>query len=294
MRRRRFLMMAACLVAGPARAAVARHRFRALGAAAELILPEGPGVAAAVAAVRREVAAVEAAVSLWRPSELVRLNRAGVLPAPGPHFRALFAEARAVSALSGGGFDVTVQPMWEGRAAPVGWQDMVAEGGAVRFRRPGMAATFNGIAQGYAADRAVAVLAAHGFGDVLVNLGEWRGAGAHPDGRPWAVGATDPAGTVRAVLHPGAVATSEPHATLVRGQPHIFDPLARPGLRWASVTVRAATAARADALSTAIAAAPLDKAHALLHAGAAAEAVLIPVEGGVVHWERADHERDRG
>jgi thiamine biosynthesis lipoprotein ApbE len=61
----------------------------------------------------------------------------------------------------------------------------------------------------------------------------------------------------------------------------VFDPVGAPGPRLASVTVIAATAARADALSTAAAAAPAALVPRLLRAGGAMEAVLADADGSV-------------
>ena len=54
-----------------------------------------------------------------------------------------------------------------------------------------MALTLNGIAQGYIADRVVALLRAEGLSDVLVNTGELRALGGHPDGGGWPVSLND-------------------------------------------------------------------------------------------------------
>ena len=67
------------------------------------------GLDAAAAAVMR----VDALMSLYRPdSELVRLNRDGVLHAPSAEMMAVLRLAQQVSAHSGGSFDITVQPLW--------------------------------------------------------------------------------------------------------------------------------------------------------------------------------------
>ena len=80
------------------------------------------------------------------------------------------------------------EPCGPGRAAAVGLEDVRADKAGLRFARPGMAMTFNGAAQGLAADLVAKVLRAHGFPDALVDAGEIR-AGV---GR-WRVGVEDPA-----------------------------------------------------------------------------------------------------
>jgi len=283
--RRRFLAIsaAACVVGGPARA-VHRDRFVALGADAEISLPgDAKRATQAFAECRREVEAVEAAFSLWREdSVLSRLNRDGVVLDPGHLFIELSQHAHELAKVSGGGFDPTVQGFWKGDGT-VDWNALAVSSLEARFTRDGMAATFNGIAQGYAADRVIAVLERLGYRDALANLGEFRGIGLREDGAPWRIGVENPlTGAIVEVIEGArAVATSEPRATLIRGQPHIFDPLRRSGERWVSVTVVAAAGWRADGLSTAIAAAPVEEAEELLRRGEVMEAVLIDGRGRV-------------
>jgi len=288
--RRRFLAIsaAACVVGGPV-GAVHRDRFIALGAEAEISLHGDPKLAVqAFAECRREVDAVEAAFSLWcKESVLSRLNREGLVVRPGRLFVELVRYAREIAEISNGGFDPTVQGFWKNNAT-VDWKALAVSDSEARFTRDGMAATFNGIAQGYAADRVIAVLERLGYRDALANLGEFRGIGQREDGGPWRIGVEHPlTGVIVEVIEgAGAVATSEPRATLVCGQPHIFDPLARSGERWASVTVMADEGWRADALSTAIAAAPVEEAEDLVRHGRATGAVFIDLAGRVRRFWR--------
>lgn len=299
--RRRFLVLsAAAAVAGSAPAHTAPHRlpFRALGADAMLLLPGSLREAeAARAAVVAEIGRWERAFSLWDPaSELSALNRAGHLSRPSTAFQHGAAMAAEMAALSRGGFDVTVQSAWsalarggEAGAAEVDWRRLTVAPAAARFEGDGMAASFNGIAQGLATDAAVGVLRRRGFETALANLGEFRSLGRGLPGRAWRLGVAGPGGagiaaTLTLSAEASAVATSEPRGTLIGRSPHIFDPLARRGPRWASVTVRAARAGWADALSTAVAAAPQEEAESLLSAGRAREAVLISETGAVTRW----------
>ena len=55
-----------------------------------------------------------------------------------------------------------------------------------------MAVTLNGIAQGYAADRVVAVLRDHGIAHALVDTGELRPVGQKAAGEPWTAGVQHP------------------------------------------------------------------------------------------------------
>jgi FAD:protein FMN transferase len=230
------------------------------------------GLDAAVQAIRH----VEAQMSLFDPASAVsRLNRDGELRAADADLLAVLRLAQHVAARSGGAFDVTVQPLWlawdaahrAGRAptpqalarahALVGWRSLRVEDDRVRFARPGMAITLNGIAQGYAADLARERLRAHGIAHALLDTGEWTPLGSGPGERPWTLAVADPRDAAHAVtaLHTQgrSVATSsDVHTafTADRRHHHIFDPrTAESPVQLASVTVAAPSCALADALT---------------------------------------------
>ncbi len=288
--------------------AIVRWQGRALGADAEIVLHHGERTRAeaALAAVIAEVRRLEAVFSLFRPdSALSRLNREGRLdPAP-TDLADLLALCRKVHAASDGAFDPTVQPLWELYAAHfaaadadpagpseaalsdvrarVGLEKLRTGGGRIAFAVPGMAVTFNGAAQGYITDRACGILARAGLAHALVDLGEYRALGSRPTGSPWRIGIADPVAPWRLIeritLEAGtAVATSAgagaPFDAAMRHH-HIFDPHSgRSAQAWRSVSVLAPTAALADALSTAIAAAPADRARRILAAFPGTRAIL--------------------
>jgi FAD:protein FMN transferase len=252
MNRRRFLALSAAAIATPAQAQT-RWQGRAFGADCALTL-SGPArqIEAALATLPALIEAIEADFSLHRPSALTRLNATGHLPDPSPAFRALMNLADAIHQLTDGAFDPTVQPLWqaaaEGRAttAPIGWHH-VQRGPDITLH-PGMALTFNGIAQGFGADAVKAHLAGHGFDQALIDMGEAAALGG-----PFRLGLQDPIyGQISTRTLTGtAIATSSPKATLVNGQPHILHPRGLPAL-WSTVSVEATSAALADALSTAL------------------------------------------
>jgi thiamine biosynthesis lipoprotein len=118
-----------------------------------------------------------------------------------------------------------------------------------------------GIAQGYITDRVVGLLRAAGIESCLIDMGEIRGLGGHPDGRPWEVAVEAPSGDFDATrpisIVNKAVATSGAFGFRFDEQGrcnHLFDPstgaCAYPAR---NLTVVAATALCADALSTAFA-----------------------------------------
>lgn len=265
MNRRRFLgLSAAALCPLPAFAqAVQVWQGRALGADAAIRLA-GASPAQARQVFRKVelvLAGIEAQFSLHRDSALTRLNRDGQLARPDADILSLFDLAGQVHAATAGVFDPTVQPLYLATArgedvqaarALVGWPRVRVGTEAIALD-PGMALTFNGIAQGAAADRIAALLRAEGFGDVLVDMGEVMALGQYPAGRPWQAAVATPAGAevARVALRDRALATSSPKGTLIgAGQPHILHPAGLPPL-WQLVSVSASTAALADALSTA-------------------------------------------
>ena len=122
--RRRFLGIlagsAAALAAPEAHAAAYRWRGRALGAEVSLTLahPDRAAAEAAVEACLDEVERLEALFSLYHPdSALGRLNRTGLLEDPGHDMVRLLSQAQAIARLTGGAFDVTMQPLWRLHAA---------------------------------------------------------------------------------------------------------------------------------------------------------------------------------
>lgn len=314
--RRRVLRV---LAAGAAAAALAPSAFAeaplthwrgyALGAEAALTIRDSDRrrAAAVLQACVAEIARIEEVFSLHRrTSALVQLNDAGVLAEPPPELVEVLSYAAQVSELSEGAFDVTVQPLWNLYTAAqrdprrlaaaveevrtrIGWRRLKCSIDRIAFQSPGMAATLNGIAQGYATDRIADLLRRHGFRHVLVNLGEFRGLGEREPGRPWRVGIGLPDGAGLAdvmELSGGAVATSSPYGTawdMTANRHHLFDPrTGRSARSWSSVSVIAGTAMQADALSTAIAVAPEAAADAILSAGGCRAAVLIDGKGQMI------------
>ncbi len=236
-----------------------------------------------------EVERLERVFSLYREdSVLVHLNREGQLDDPPLDLARLLDEAERVSALTGGAFDVTVQPLWDVYAAhfarpaaePSGpphkaIADALSHTGHVGMSfdergirlRPGMRITLNGIAQGYITDRIVDFLRANGIEHALVDMGETRAIGGHPMGGPWSVGLENPAhpGEVaeRITLLDRAVATSGGYGTQF-DQAGRFNHIFNPGdgstsWRYLSVSVIAPNATMADALSTAFTLMPLEQ-----------------------------------
>jgi thiamine biosynthesis lipoprotein len=256
-RRRALGVLAATAAAAALPRATLAAVWHGRGFGADLTVTlQGRGAEAALAGLPALVAGVEATFSLHRPdSELARLNATGRLDRPSPDMVAVLALCDRVHGLTGGAFDPTVQPLWRALAtggdvaaarAALGWARVRHGPGGVRLA-PGQALTLNGVAQGYAADLVRAHLAARGFTQALVDLGEQAALGG-----PFRLGIEDPeAGRLGwRSLTGRALAASSPMAMQVGGQPHILHPAGRAPL-WSTVVVEAPEAALADALSTA-------------------------------------------
>jgi thiamine biosynthesis lipoprotein len=285
----------------------------ALGADARIILyhRDPAAAAAAVKAAIAEVERLEVEFSLYRAdSQLCRLNRSGTIEAPSHDMRRLLALCRRFGDLSGGAFDVTVQPLWRlyadhfaahPKSAAGPDADAVARARAlVDYRRiqltparvslaPGMAVTLNGIAQGYITDRVTDLLRRRGWSNVLVNLGETRALAGRADGNPWSValaGALDGNGKPMAIpLVNRAAATSAGDGTRFEAtgrHHHIFDPARGESSRYhGQVSVVADDATTADALSTALYVMAPGDALGLLRRFAGAEAWLTGPDGRI-------------
>lgn len=90
-------------------------RGRALGGPARIVIrhPDEAKARRLVDHCAREIERLENIFSLYRAqSEIARLNREGRLAAPSQDLRLVLADARRYATLSGGAFDVTVQPLW--------------------------------------------------------------------------------------------------------------------------------------------------------------------------------------
>jgi len=268
--RRRFLSISAAALALPgaalATAQTARWTGGALGAPASVTLVGISPIDARLvfARLEAELARLERIFSLYRAdSALVRLNQTGRLTNPPPELLELLTLAGTIHNATNGAFDPTVQPLWQAMATGgdvtaasnnVGWESLHFDAQEVRFARPGMALTLNGIAQGEITDRIAALLGDEGFGDILVDLGEIVGRGQRPDGTPWQAGIATPQGDIvhRVTLRDRALATSAPNGTrLSAGQGHILGPQGQ-APRHSLVSLSAPSAALADGLSTAL------------------------------------------
>lgn len=258
-----------------------------------------------------EIGRLESIFSLYRPdSELRRLNTNGIVEGASRDLRVVMTGARFVGQATDGAFDPTVQPLWDvyarhfsspvaDPAGPSGYaletarglvdyRDIDTDGGAVRFARPGMEATLNGIAQGYITDRIADLLQNEGFEHVVVELGEARVLGDHPEGRPWRVALRDRAGaTDRMIdLSSGAVALHGGYGTVFDESGrnhHIFDPATgRSAQTMLDVAVVSDRATDADAIGVGIYVAGEERAAAILAQFPGTRAIITRLDGTTV------------
>lgn len=263
----------------------------------------------AIEAAFRELDLVEDVLSLYRPhSQLCELNRTGQFVGPHPFLVEVLRASHAMSTASQGAFDVTVQPLWELLAAAkkagrelstdeiaavrqlVNWQDVQIDADEIKLRRPGMAVTLNGIAQGFATDRVAQVLREHGIERALVDAGEICAWGERKAGGPWRVGVQHPrreaAYLAIAALDNRCLATSGDYATNfrnARGSHHIFDPhTGTSPQHFSSVSIVAPTAMQADAFSTALFVLDLPAGLKLIEATPGMDVLFVQANGDTV------------
>lgn len=253
-----------------------------------------------------ELNQVEDMLSVYRPnSQISRLNKTGRLDRPHAHFLNVLNASQQMARSSAGAFDVSVQPLWElyfdakqknalpdpaaieAARAKVDYRKIVQSGESVAFAAPGMKITFNGIAQGYAADRVLSVFKAHGIEHALIDTGEITSEGHKADGEPFRVGIQHPrhpdAFIGVCALDGRALATSGDYATYFSDDflyNHIFDPsTGRSPLELASASILAPTGMLADALTKPVFILGMEKGLAVVESMPGCDAYLVTKDG---------------
>ena len=226
----------------------------------------------------KKLVQLENLFSLYKEnSQLSMLNKNGYIENPHPNMIALLNLSKKYAEMTDGAFDVTVQPLWnlyneafiktnkppleseiEKTLSLVDWRSISVSKNLINYEKEGMSSTLNGIAQGYITDKISEHLINSDINNTLVQLGEYRGIGDHPDGRPWRLLLSNPEHTDsigEIEFTNAAVATSAGLGTpfdLTGKHHHIFDP--KNGYNannYLQVSVTSKTAAEADALATA-------------------------------------------
>lgn len=260
----------------------------------------------AITAAFAELEKVESLMSIYRrDSQLCELNRIGVLYDPHPYLLEVLRAAGRHSQQTDGAFDITVQPLWRlysnvnadkrspsGNAvvaarAKVDWRRVEISEKRIQLHGAGTAITLNGIAQGYAADRASTAIKSFGVKCALIDTGEFSSVGGKSPGNPWSIGIQHPRENDSfisiAKLNNRCLATSGDYATRFTNNyrhNHLFDPhTGESPTELSSTTICAPSAMQADALSTAVFVLGLERGMELIEELADVDALLVLKNG---------------
>jgi FAD:protein FMN transferase len=280
-----------------------------------LYAPDEAAANAAARAAYRRVKHLNSLLSDYEPdSELMRLCRTsgpGRPVAVSPELHFVLSRAVALSRQTEGAFDVTVGPLvqlWRqarrNRALPdsdqlaaarrlVGYRQMrvARKDRTVELLQTGMRLDLGGIAKGYAADEALAVLKSEGITRALVDAGGDMVLGDPPPGaQGWRIGVaslTQPDESPDRVLllKNAAVATSGDAYQFIeiagRRYSHLIDPRTGVGLTTSSsVTVVAADGLTADSLASAVSVLGPQRGLKLIESVENASALVVVIEDG--------------
>jgi thiamine biosynthesis lipoprotein len=271
-------------------------------------------VAALQKAIDARLEAVNASMSTYRPeSEISRFNalqEAGTAFPVGEDFFRVMIVSRQLFELTAGAWDGTIDPLvdlWgfgrserpaatppdddiRSRLAHVGFDfiDTPREGVLVK-RDPKVTLDLASVAKGFGVDAVADLIHRQGFANFLVEVGgEVFAAGVRLDGRPWRIGINRPEARAPleqvykvVLLQDRAFATSGDYRLFFEkdGQrfSHVIDP--RTGYPVAngvvSVSVTAATCARADGLATALMVMGVDEGLRLIDSLADVECLIV-------------------
>ncbi len=270
----------------------------------------GENAGQALAAAEAETQRLEGLLSRFLPgSDIGRVNAsAGICSekVSGETFEVL-SRALEISKACGGSFDVTVAPLvdlWRnayGTSTPPGrsaidrvlplvdYESLLldADDQTAMLKYLGQSVDLGGVGKGYAADKVAEVMREYGIISAFTNFGgNVVALGGKPDGSPWRIGIQHPRhqdiliGVV--MVTDSSVVTSGDYQRFFTGPDgkryhHIVDPAtgypSESGL--VSVTVIAGRSLDADALSTAVFVAGLERGMEILRSFPGVEAVLV-------------------
>jgi len=280
-------------------------------------------------AVEATLAEVNSSMSTYlEDSEISLLNRApvGAPVVVSSPFLVVLEEARRLSELTEGAFDVTVGPLvnaygfgptegdlpdeeeLEALREQTGYErlEIDSEASSVTKSQSELYVDLSALAKGYAVDRVAAVLEERGYSEFLVEIGgEVQTSGANLEGDSWRIGIERPEFSLGASQRPlqrivalgdQAMATSGDYRNFreVDGKrlTHIVDPRTGRSVHHtlASVTVVHELCMTADGLATALMVLGPEEAAAFAEANGLAVLLLVrvpPGEGGGAFEERA-------
>ncbi|HTK82381.1 MAG TPA: FAD:protein FMN transferase [Bacteroidota bacterium] len=220
--------------------------------------------------------------------------------------------AKKYSALTGGAFDITVEPLMELYGFrddksihhfptdkqiaitldAVGMRNVAVDASrsTVNLRYAQTKLDLGGIAVGFAIDRAITILKEHGIESALVNhSGDIYALGAPPDEEAWEVGIVDPMEPENIItsvtIRDQALSTSGNYENSIEADGgsigHILDPASgRTASKILSSTVIAPTASGADALSTGMFVLGIDKSRNIIRQSDAIRCIAVIRDGG--------------
>lgn len=283
------------------------------------------------ALVNAELAALVQRMSTYEPdSELSRFNRSRQTDwiTASSELVEVLGEARQVSELTDGAFDVTVGPLvdlWgfgpeytddripsdaeiDALRARVGYRNVEVRSDppAIRKRNPDIHVDLSAIAKGYAVDRVALLLESRGIASYLVEIGgELRGRGRNQNGDHWRIGIETPTSGERSVhavisIDDTGVATSGDYRNFFmhdgRRYSHTINPrTGRPVTHaLASVTVISPRTMQADAMATALMVLGPDAGYALADREGLAASFIVRTENGFVDRQTAAFDRHLG
>lgn len=252
-------------------------------------LEQGADTKAVKQAVDAEFSRLDQQLSNYRKDSVIEQFNANSSTKPqsvGEEIVVLVEQARVVSQISGGCYDLTIKPLFElwgfrgDKLTPpddatlratlkqVGFaQIVVIDATHLRKHIPTLEVDLSSIAQGYSVKRITALLEKQGIENYLVEIGgELQTRGKKPDGLPWRVALEKPLSGERTMQKVITIKQTEPLAVMTSGTyrhffdlngkrySHILD--ARTGKpvnhETVSITVLHADPTQADAWSTAL------------------------------------------
>lgn len=232
-----------------------------------------------------EIERIENLISEWRPhTQVSEVNRnAGIQPVKvDTELFELTKRAIAYSEQSTGAFDISIAALdkiWKFDGSMdtlpsesailksienVGYKNILLDStnSTIFLQKKGMKIGFGSIGKGYAADKGRELLQSLGVTGGIVNAsGDLSCWGTQPNGKPWAVGVSNPFKSHKIIktlkLRYGSVATSgsyEKYAEINGNRySHIINPkTGYPSIGLTSVTITGPSAEMANALSTSI------------------------------------------
>ncbi|PIE64141.1 MAG: hypothetical protein CSA26_09630 [Desulfobacterales bacterium] len=247
---------------------------------------------------------VGAAINWYDPSSpLSILNREGKLDNADPILIDVLQKSKEMAKLTDGAFDPTILPLLQllkkirstGKVPPadevekllplVNYENVVIEKNSIRYTKPGMGMSLDGLGKGYVVDAGIKKLNERGFPDAYVEAGgDLMVTGAKENGKPWTIGIRSPRPETEGkqyiiTMHNRAIATSGDYMqafTKDRRFHHIINPatgFSPPEL--ASASILAPTVAEADGFATAAIVMGPEKAIALIDSLPQYEGFLI-------------------